>query len=84
MRTGNQKALFIFIFPALFLLTAPARAADFTLTVSEFGKVNGIYTGTPDIEGFRRFTKELGLAMSPKFFGPAETLGSMGFLVDYP
>lgn len=83
MRKGRPNAAFLFLLTSLFALTATADAADFTLTVSEFGKVNGIYTGTHDIEGFRRFTKELGLTMSPKFFGPAETLGSMGFLVDY-
>lgn len=36
-----------------------------------------------DISGFKSYAAELGVAMSPKFLGPASTLGSMGFEVSF-
>lgn len=38
-------------------------------------------TGTADVSGFKDWAGELGVAMAPRFLGPATTLGSMGFEV---
>jgi len=38
-------------------------------------------TGTVDVSGFKDWAGELGVAMAPRFLGPATTLGSMGFEV---
>ncbi len=37
--------------------------------------------GTVDVSGFKDWAGELGVAMAPRFLGPATTLGSMGFEV---
>ncbi len=37
--------------------------------------------GTADVPGFKDWVGELGVAMAPKFLGPATTLGSMGYEV---
>jgi len=36
-------------------------------------------TRAVDVSGFKSWAGELGVAMAPKFLGPASTLGSMGF-----
>lgn len=40
-------------------------------------------TGKPDDRMFRDWAREIGLAVAPKYLGPAATLGSMGFEVSY-
>lgn len=62
---------------------ADALARSYNPSLGAFYKPSATpgQPGTADVAAFRDWAGELGLAMAPKFLGPATTLGAMGFEV---
>ena len=63
---------------ALLLTPALASGQSNSLRLSGLG-VTGDSGLVPDVNGFKQIAGDVGQAMGPKMFGPADTTGSLGF-----
>lgn len=70
---------------AMLALAPTAQASErYDFQLSRFGTLDPTQpTATLDGSGFEAFSKDLGLAMHPRFAGPASTLGSRGIEFGY-
>ena len=76
----RNRPLFLATAIAIVCLSGEGLARNYNPTLGAFFDPA---TGTVDTQAFRTYAGELGVAMVPKFLGPAATLGSMGFEVSY-
>ncbi|MGM0576302.1 MAG: hypothetical protein ACQEXJ_11280 [Myxococcota bacterium] len=66
------------------LSAAPAAHADrYDLDLSRFATAGSDGGLVVDEAGFGRMSRDLGMALRPRFAGPADTSGALGFVVDY-
>jgi hypothetical protein len=68
---------------ALFATAGPASAARHDISLSGLASFDTDGSLSVDKAGFERLSRDLGLAMRPRFSGPASTVGSLGFDVGY-
>lgn len=68
-------------FCAALLFSGAVQAGKYDLTLAPMAQVNDNGTISPDNQGFRSLSSEVGVLMAPKPVDPADSLGLSGFAV---
>lgn len=73
----------LFVVAALGVFGTQAQARSYNPDLSAFYRSPETpgQSGTVDVSAFKEWAGELGVALAPRFLGPATTLGSMGYEV---
>lgn len=78
-----KKILNILIFPLIINFSFNGYSEKYDIDLSKLGEYNPNGVFIQNNADFRKLTEELGVALSPKILGPAESLGGMVIDVGY-